>query len=399
MYATADWSVTPRPMYPADGRKLPDIYTQPAELRDELNRELGQFPLFHFWGPTADIESTRWIGDCALHVFGHAAADADARLPAAPRLQPAAPRAGDSAHRARRCRRRRGLRRADRRGTPTRMPRSSCCRSTASPRSTGRCTSTACCARRACSRCARSWAASSSTRAPPRPSPWPIIRSRTSTSRARSASPEVAQLLRALPGVERVLDAEGKRGLGLDHPRSGELVAIADARSLVHLLLGWTTTAAPDFARTVDIHRKPGYDPVELFVDPALRLPKLRIAARLAQKVLGFRYLMDVIPLDASLVRARTGAPPTAPTTARCSSPRGPSCSVPAPWPPSMSRTCCSRTYSVRRQHSRGAPHEAGRTARIVAGDSSAGPGRAPGFVRQWRGSGRERPSATCTWS
>ncbi len=57
MYATADWSVTPRPMYPADGRKLPDIYTHPAELRDELQRDLGQFPLFKFWGPAADIES------------------------------------------------------------------------------------------------------------------------------------------------------------------------------------------------------------------------------------------------------------------------------------------------------------------------------------------------------
>jgi hypothetical protein len=57
----------------------------------------------------------------------------------------------------------------------------------------------------------------------------------------------------------------------------------------------------------VDIHRKPGYDPVELFVDPQLRLPKLRIAARLAQKFLGMRYLMDVISLDASLVRGSHG--------------------------------------------------------------------------------------------
>ena len=69
MYASADFAVTPRPMYPADGRKLPDVYTHPAELRDELQRELGPFPLFNFWGPTADIESSRWIADCALHVF------------------------------------------------------------------------------------------------------------------------------------------------------------------------------------------------------------------------------------------------------------------------------------------------------------------------------------------
>jgi len=69
MYASADFSVTPRPMYTADGRKLPDIYTHPAELRDELQRDIGQFPLFRFWGPTADIESTRWIGRSALRVF------------------------------------------------------------------------------------------------------------------------------------------------------------------------------------------------------------------------------------------------------------------------------------------------------------------------------------------
>ena len=58
MYSTADSSVTPRPMYPADGRKLPDIYTDPPELRDELNGRLGTFPLFNFWGPTADITSS-----------------------------------------------------------------------------------------------------------------------------------------------------------------------------------------------------------------------------------------------------------------------------------------------------------------------------------------------------
>src|SRR6185503_7344286 len=69
MYSTADIGITPRPMYPADGRKLPDIHTNPAELRDELQQRLGQFPLFRFWGPAADITSTRWIGKCALDVF------------------------------------------------------------------------------------------------------------------------------------------------------------------------------------------------------------------------------------------------------------------------------------------------------------------------------------------
>src|SRR5258708_27494883 len=69
MYSSADFAVTPRPMYPADGRKIPDIYTEPAELRDELNLALGEFPLFHFWGPRADILSSRWIAASARKVF------------------------------------------------------------------------------------------------------------------------------------------------------------------------------------------------------------------------------------------------------------------------------------------------------------------------------------------
>ena len=97
MYSTADFSVTPRPMYPADGRKMPDVYTRPGDLRDELQAKLGTFPLFDFWGPRASIESTRWIADAAKIVEAEVHADADARLPAASRLQPAASRPGDPA--------------------------------------------------------------------------------------------------------------------------------------------------------------------------------------------------------------------------------------------------------------------------------------------------------------
>jgi hypothetical protein len=121
--------------------------------------------------------------------------------------------------------------------------------------------------------------------------------------------PEVARLLRGLAGVERVLDEAGKRELGLDHPRSGELVAIARADSWFTYYHFLDDARAPDYARTVDIHRKPGYDPVELFIDPQLSLAKLRIAARLAQKMLGMRYLMDVISLDATLVKGSHGRP------------------------------------------------------------------------------------------
>ena len=106
----------------------------------------------------------------------------------------------------------------------------------------------------------------------------------------------------------RARSTRAERAIGLDHARSGELVAISDAPTAGSRYYYWLDDArAPDFARTVDIHRKPGYDPVELFVDPTLPLPQLKVAWTLAKKKLGFRYLMDVIPLDASLVRGSHG--------------------------------------------------------------------------------------------
>src|SRR6185436_18331113 len=122
--------------------------------------------------------------------------------------------------------------------------------------------------------------------------------------------PQVKALVQSLPGVEQVLDDEGKRAIGLDHARSGELVAIAKADSWFTWYYFLDESRAPDFARTVDIHRKPGYDPVELFLDPSLKHPKLRIGMRLLQKKAGFRMLMDVIPLDALLVRGSHGRIP-----------------------------------------------------------------------------------------
>ena len=93
---------------------------------------------------------------------------------------------------------------------------------------------------------------------------------------------EVKRLLEGLDGVERVLDEDGKRAAGLDHPRSGELVAVSRADRWFSYYYWLDDARAPDFARTVDIHRKPGYDPVELFLDPALRAPEGegRLAAR-----------------------------------------------------------------------------------------------------------------------
>ena len=121
------------------------------------------------------------------------------------------------------------------------------------------------------------------------------------------------RVLRELDGVAEILDAAGKERQGLDHRNAGDLVAVADEGAWFTYYHWLDDARAPDFARTVDIHRKPGYDPCELFVDPTLKLPMLRVARRLAQKKLGMRYLMDVIPLDATLVQGSHGRIPEEP--------------------------------------------------------------------------------------
>jgi predicted AlkP superfamily pyrophosphatase or phosphodiesterase len=306
MYGTAAYSVTPRPIYLADGLKLPDVYTEPPELRDELTQRLGTFPLFSFWGPGADIVSSRWIGDCARYVY-------DSRRPTLtlvylPHLDYNLQRFGPR-HPALR----RDLVAIDalageiiahvrRDGARVIVLSEYAITEVRGPVHINRALRDA-----------------------------KLLRVRTEHGRElldtgaseafalsdhqvahvyvkdRERVPEVKRLLQALPGVETVLDEDGKARHGLDHHRSGELVAVAAADRWFSYYYWLDDALAPDFARTVDIHRKPGYDPVELFVDPALAWPKLKIATILARKALGFRYLMDVIPLDATLVKGSHG--------------------------------------------------------------------------------------------
>jgi hypothetical protein len=129
-------------------------------------------------------------------------------------------------------------------------------------------------------------------------------------------------VLRDLDGVARDPRRGGQGAPGLDHPTPGDLVAVAQPGAWFTYYYWLDDAAAPDFARTVDIHRKPGYDPCELFVDPALRLPQLRVARRLLQKKLGMRYLMDVIRSTPRWSRAATGASRPSRRTVRSSSRR-----------------------------------------------------------------------------
>lgn len=306
MYSTADYSITPRPMYPADGRKLPDIYTHPPELRDTLQGTLGQFPLFRFWGPAADILSSEWIANSALYVMEHL--HPTLTLVYLPHLDYNLQRLGpdhpdiarDVAAVDALC----GLliRKARTQGASVVILSEYGITPVARPVHINRAL---------------------------RQAGWLRVRDELGREQLDAgaslafavadhqiahvyvARPElvddVAACLRALPGVETVLDAQGKRAAGLDHPRSGELVAIARADSWFTYYHFLDDDRAPDYARTVDIHRKPGYDPVELLLDPRLAAPKLRIAIRLAQKALGMRYLMDVIGLDAGVVKGSHG--------------------------------------------------------------------------------------------
>ena len=308
MYSTADISATPRPMYPADGRKLPDVYTYPPELRDELQAAIGEFPLFRFWGPAADMTSTNWIGRSTQHVF--AKYHPTLTLVYLPHLdynlQRLGPNHPDIA---------RDVAQVDAVcGELIEMAKRSGAHVVALSEYGITEVSRPVHINRAL-----------------RQAGWLRVREELGREQLDAGASEafalsdhqiahvyvqrpelvnkVADLLRSLPGVERVLDEAGKREMGLDHPRSGELVAISRADSWFTYYHFLDDAKAPDYARTVDIHRKPGYDPVELFIDPALPLAKLRIALRLAQKKLGMRYLMDVISLDASMVKGSHGRP------------------------------------------------------------------------------------------
>jgi len=306
MYSGADIGVTPRPMYPADGRKIPDCYAEPPELRDELTRRLGRFPLFRFWGPVADIVSSRWITRSALHVRG--TRRPTLTLVYLPHLDYNLQRLGPEDP---------GLARdleavdalvgelvddAARDGAAVIVLSEYGMTAVSNPVHVNRAL------RRA-----------------------GLIRVREELGRELldagasaafavsdhqvahiylnrpAAAGEVRAVLEDLDGVERVLDAEGKRAYALDHPRAGELVALARPDSWFTYYYWLDDARAPDFARTVEIHRKPGFDPVELFIDPAIRLPRVAVGWRLAKKALGFRTLMDIIPLDASLVRGSHG--------------------------------------------------------------------------------------------
>ena len=309
MYSSVDYSITPRPMYPADGRKFFDVYTHPMEMGSEMKKDIGNFPFHTFWGPKAGIGSSQWIAestkwveekheptlnliylphlDYNLQRLGPSHPDIGADLEEIDQI------VGDliSFFEARAVKvvllSEYGISDVDR---PIHINRVL------------------------------------------REKGWITIKDELGLEQLdcgasqafavadhqvahvyvndESIRDEVRKTLEAIPGVESVLDEAGKQTMGIDHERSGDFVVISDQRSWFTYYYWLDDAVAPDFARCVDIHRKVGYDPVELFIDPKLKIPILKIAKFLLKKKLGFRGLLDVIALDASLVKGSHGRIP-----------------------------------------------------------------------------------------
>ena len=305
MYSSVDYSVTPRPMYPADGRKIPDVYTAPASLRDELQSKLGTFPLFEFWGPRAGIRSTRWIADAAMLVdrrFNPTLTliylpHLDYNLQ---RLGPGPAVAGD-------------LRAVD----------AVCADLIKHYESTG----------------ARVIVLSEyGIRAVSQPvhlnrvlrqhgliavreelghemlDPGASVAFAVADHQVAhvyvndpTKLNEVRGILERANGVDAVLGDAEKHAAHVAHERAGDLIAVSKPDAWFTYYFWEDDRRAPDFAKTVEIHRKPGYDPVELFLNPDIRIPPLTVGWKLAKRTAGFRSLLDVIPLDATLVKGSHG--------------------------------------------------------------------------------------------
>jgi len=301
MYSTADYAVTPRPNYLADGRKMPDCYSQPAELRDILQEKLGQFPLFQFWGPGANIKSTQWIADAS--VITDELYDPTLTLIYLPHLDYCLQKFGpdfslinnelkeiddvikklvlyyegkgarvlilseygispvnNPIHINRIFREHDLLNIRTERGLELLDPGAS-----------------------------KAFVVSDHQIA-------------HVYINDKSVEKKVRALLEKVPGIELVINKEEQKTFHINHERSGDLVLMANSDSWFTYYFWLDDAKAPDYARCVDIHKKPGYDPVEMFMSS-----KLRAGYKLLKKKAGFRYVMDVIPLDATLVKGSHG--------------------------------------------------------------------------------------------
>ena len=301
MYSTADYAVTPRPNYLADGRKLPDCYSVPAGLRDELQRELGQFPLFQFWGPGANIKSTQWIADASI--FTDKKYDPTLTLVYLPHLDYCLQKFGQDFSKIQT-----ELGEIDRvveqlvsyynsRNARTILLSEYGITNVSNPVSINRVLRKEGLLQIRVERGLELLDAGASQA-------FAVADHQIAHIYINdpSVAAKVREAVEKVPGVELVLDRNEQQRYGIKHERAGDLVLMADEKSWFTYYFWLDDTKAPDYARVVDIHKKPGYDPVEMFMTS-----KLRAGYKLLRKKAGFRYVMDVIPLDPSLVKGSHG--------------------------------------------------------------------------------------------
>jgi predicted AlkP superfamily pyrophosphatase or phosphodiesterase len=310
--AQVEYTITPRPHYAADGSKYLDVYSWPPGFAEAAKAKRGPFPFFDFWGPKAGLPSSRWITDVTLDTLRekrpsltlaylpHLDYDHQRYGPNDPRSKQALVELDGLVGEL--------VATADEVGAAVIAVSEYGIQDCSRPVHINR---------------ALRQAGLLQVRGGPIGEVLDVYTSRAfaladhqvahvyckSDGDARAARTALEQL----DGIADVLDRPAQAALNLDHVNSGELVAVTETDAWFTYYYWEGRDAEPDFARTVDIHRKPGYDPCELFLDPALRFPKLRIAHRLARKLTGMRYLMDVIPIAPELVRGSHGRLPTDP--------------------------------------------------------------------------------------
>ncbi len=306
MYSDADFTVTPRPQYLADGRKMPDCYSQPASLRDELQAKLGTFPLFSFWGPKTSIKSSKWIADATKIVYDKY--EPTLTLVYLPHLDyclqkydHGSPQVAED------------LRKIDAlcfdlipffesRGVQPVILSGYGISPVSRPVHLNRILRKAGLLKVRVERGLELLDAGVSEA-------FAVADHQVAhvyVNKPESLA-EVKRLLENTEGVETVLDAASKRQHGIDHPRAGELVVIANADSWFTYYYWLADDRAPDFARNVDIHNKPGYDPAEMFLDPEKMFIYPRVVLKVLKKKLGFRMNMNVIPLRADMIKGSHG--------------------------------------------------------------------------------------------
>jgi len=311
MHSSVDYSITPRPLYRSDGLKTFDVHAQPLKLRDEVKRDLGPFPFHSFWGPKAGIESSKWIAESAkwtesrfepnlsLVYLPHLDYDLQRYGPEDPRISTALQAidqiVGDlidfyekkgvrvvilSEY---------GITKANKVIFPNRMFRRKGWLEVKDELGLEYLD------------CGGSQAFALTDHQ---------IAHVYLNQKDEAFLNKVRSALEEMDGVSSVLVGESRKQAGLDHERAGDLVAISDENAWFAYYHWEDDCLAPDFARCVDVHRKYGYDPAELFVDPKINFPMLKVARKLIGKKLGFRTHMDLIPLDPSLVMGSHGCVP-----------------------------------------------------------------------------------------